>query len=166
MTNKTYTAEQLRVAREIVDQEEAIEAERKRRRERQAAAPKPKIKASVTTKSKTGKVSNTRTKKAIQRSLIGLFVFWIINAGLYPASGETSLYRKVLVWAVPLIWLFLVWLPVLDSGDRDVSQTIIATNRKRKSHKKQNEDTALVLITILVVIFMTGIALYAIGILR
>jgi hypothetical protein len=121
MSRRKYTEEQLKIAREIVDQEEAIAAERDaRQRKRRSAVVK-----SVSTRVKKppflqGK-KNERTRKALQRAAIGLGFFWFINwyFQLYAVSGETSLYRTVLIWAIPLCWLAVVGISWLDQGKPD-----------------------------------------------
>jgi len=122
MPNHRYTPEQLRIAREIVDQEEAVAAERKeRQRQRRAAAASAAVRIrSRRIPRSTVKNETKSINKPIIQSLVGLFVFWAINGSLrlYAMSSETSLYRTVLIWAIPLAWLGFVWLRWASESDK------------------------------------------------
>lgn len=121
MPKRKYTEEQLRIAREIVDQDEAISAERNARLRNRRKAVVKSVSARVTKPSFLQGRKNERTKKALQRAVFGLGLFWVINGvfRLYEVSSATSLYRTVLIWAIPLIWLTAVWIAWLDQAKPD-----------------------------------------------
>ena len=107
MTTKRYTAAQLRKAREIIDQEEAIEYERERRAKLREARRDKENRVAYTPKP-----IDPRLRKAIIQIVGGLFVMWAINGyfRLYAIASDDSLYRRVIVWAVPLLWVSVVGL--------------------------------------------------------
>lgn len=105
MANKKYTAAQLRAARKIIDQEEAIEYERERRTRLREARRDKEDRITYTPKP-----MNPRLKRSLSLLGGGLLVMWLINGffGLYAVSGEDGLYRRVVVWLVPLLWTLVI----------------------------------------------------------
>jgi hypothetical protein len=106
MATKKYTAAQLRKAREIIDQEEAIEYERERRTKLREARRDKDNRVAYTPKP---------ISPPLKRSLIlffgGLFVMWAINGyfRLYAIASDDSLYRRFF-WVAPLLWAGIVGL--------------------------------------------------------
>jgi hypothetical protein len=107
MATKKYTAAQLRKAREIIDQEEAIEYERERRAKLREAR-RDKVDRVIYTP----KPINPRLRVALIQIAAGLFIWWFINGyfRLYAIASDDSFYRRVVVWAVPLFWVSLIGL--------------------------------------------------------
>lgn len=143
MSSKKYTAEQLRVAREIVDQEEAIAAERERRQQQRRNRVVKEVSRTLGRSTTSDSSMSLRTRKALQRGLIGLIVFWAINGyfRLSEISSETSLYRSVLVWAIPLSWLVIVWVVWHNNGK-------VRKKPDKKSGKYSGSDYLLFVVVI------------------
>ena len=106
MATKKYTAAQLRKAREIIDQEEAIEYERERRTKLREVRRDKENRVAYTPKP-----FNPGLKRSLTLFFGGLFVWWAINGifRLYANAAEQSLYR-VLFWLFPLFWAGVVGL--------------------------------------------------------
>jgi hypothetical protein len=133
MSSKKYTEEQLRIAREIVDQEEAIEVERKARavaRQKLEAQAKREKKAEAIARAKVAerlekKKRNAKPKLEPRNStqfkwlISGPIFFWILNAslGLFAMSGKDGLYYHFW-WFAPLLWVAIclwVWATPYDA---------------------------------------------------
>jgi hypothetical protein len=131
------------MAREIVDQEEAVAAERKeRQRQRRAAATSAAVRIrSRRIPRSTVKNGTKSINRPIIQSLVGLFVFWAINGSLrlYAMSSETSLYRTVLIWAIPLTWLGFVWLRWARVSDKRGRPQLIPGQARTKAQKAQDQ---------------------------
>lgn len=149
MSSKKYTAEQLRVAREIVDQEEAIAAERERRQQQRRIRVVKEVSRSLSRSTTSESAMSPRTRKAFQRGLIGLIVFWAINGyfQLYEISSETSLYRSVLIWAIPISWLVIVWAVWHDNGKV----------QKKSDNKSGRYSAADYLLFVFVMVLLLGV---------
>ena len=133
MATKKYTAAQIRKAREIIDQEEAIEYERERRAKLREARRDKEDRITYNPKP-----INPRLKRSLILFFGGLFVLWAINGyfGLTSVASEDSLYRRVIVWAVPLLWASVVglWYWVGDPPTR------VVVKRAKKSQLQQQRD--------------------------
>jgi hypothetical protein len=105
MANKKYTAEQLRIAREIVDQEEAIEAERSRRGSMRRKASVKRARKTVRELAPASPVFSPRDKLMLTRILLGVGAWFVANGllGLYAMSSPGGLYYHYW-WAIPLGW--------------------------------------------------------------
>ncbi len=119
MANKKYTAEQLRIAREIVDQEEAIEAERLRRGSMRRKASVKRVRKTVRELVPESPTFSPRDKSMIKKILIGVGVWWATNGllGLYAISSPGGLYYHFW-WAIPLgwtLWWVYTWATPWDS---------------------------------------------------
>jgi len=102
MANKKYTAEQLRIAREIVDQEEAIEAERSRRGTVKRKAVIKKARKALPA----APILSGRDRTMLIRLVAGPLVWWLANGllRLYAISGPGGLYYHF--WfVIPLGWV-------------------------------------------------------------
>ena len=121
MANKKYTAEQLRIAREIVDQEEAIEAERSRRGSTRRKASVKRVRKTVRELAPASPTFSPRDKSMLKKILLGVGVWWIANGlvGLYAISGPGGLYYHFW-WVIPLgwtLWWVYTWATPWDSEE-------------------------------------------------
>lgn len=133
MATKKYTAAQIRKAREILDQEEAIEYERERRAKLRETRWDKEDRVSYTPKP-----MNPRLKKSLSLLGGGLLVMWLINGllGLYAVSGEDGLYRRVFVWLVPLLWTLVIGMDYFF-GETGLAKPL--TREERRWAKEFNE---------------------------
>ena len=160
MVAKKFTKEQLKRAREIVDQEEAIEFERRRRettRRKKSAAMTGKLTGpehSVALKpkrptSKSGLSSGSAdnlypTKLLVRYIAFELLAFWLINGffRLYASAGEGSLYRTTLIWAIPLLIIAanLSWYVLVRTARTRFPSKSETTASKDPKWKKEFDD--------------------------
>ena len=118
MASKKYTAEQLRMAREIVDQEEAIEAERSRRATVKRKAVIKKTRNALPA----APVLSGRDRTMLVALIAGPLVWWLVNGilRLYAISSPGGFYYHF--WfVIPLGWVVLtlaVWVTPYDKQDK------------------------------------------------
>jgi len=118
MASKKYTAEQLRMAREIVDQEEAIEAERSRRETVKRKAVIKKARQALPA----APVLNGRDRTMLAALIAGPLVWLLVNGilRLYAISSPGGFYYHF--WfVIPLGWVVLtlaVWVTPYDKKDK------------------------------------------------
>ena len=116
-TNRKYTAEQLRIAREIVDQEEAIKAERMRRGTVKRKAAIKKARKALPAMP----VLSGRDRTMLIRLIAGPLAWWLANGllGLYAMSGPGGAYYHF--WfVIPLGWVAItlaVWSTPYDEKE-------------------------------------------------
>lgn len=119
MASKKYTAEQLRIAREIVDQEEAIKAERSRRGSVRRQASIKRARKTVRELAPASPIFSPRDKSMLKKILLGVGMWWIANGllRLYAISSPGGLYYHFW-WVIPLgwtLWWVYTWANPWDS---------------------------------------------------
>jgi hypothetical protein len=115
---KKYTAEQLRIAREIVDQEEAIEAERTRRGTVKRKAVIKRARKVLPARP----IVSGRDRTMLIRLIAGPLAWWLVNGllGLYSMSSPGGAYYHF--WfVIPLGWIAVtlaIWSTPYDEKER------------------------------------------------